>query len=370
LASPRLAGKNSLSNPGAEMRTARWSAGICFIAFAAPATPAAAQVCGPLKIVASVDLEAAPNDAAVFVPVSLQQQTKYLLLDTGGTISELMPAAVSELGLASVKTPTLRFYDVRGNYVDHHTIVPDFAIGGLTGHNVDFVVGPNDLFRDSSNVAGILGPGILRYYDVALDIAGKKLTLLSQDHCDGKVVYWKANSVAVVLMQVAKASGHIVVPVTLDGQTLSANLDTGASRSTLNLSVAEGDFHLNEKQPDMIPVGRMRDKDDSIVFRHAFKSLSFEGLTITNPSLDIIPDLERGQMERPPATGTRMPDSSVEQKLPDLLIGMDILRHLHLYIAYKEQKLYITPASAPATTEASSPASAAVPLKDTVALHQ
>jgi hypothetical protein len=106
------------------------------------------------------------------------------------------------------------------------------------------------------------------------------------------------------------------------------------------------------------------------VYRHAFKSLSFEGLTISNPSLDIIPDLQRGQMERPPATGTRMPDSSVEQKLPDLLIGMDVLRHLHLYIAYKEQKLYITPESAPAAADASSSASAAAPPKDTAALHQ
>jgi hypothetical protein len=158
--------------------------------------------------------------------------------------------------------------------------------------------------------------------------------------------------------------------VKLDGQILSANLDTGASRSTLNLSVAEGDFHLNEKQPDMIPVGRMRDKDDSIVFRHAFKSLSFEGLTISNPSLDIIPDLERGQMERPPATGTRMPDSSVEQKLPDLLIGMDILRHLHLYIAYKEQKLYMTPASTPQTADTAWPASEAAKPMDTAAPHQ
>jgi hypothetical protein len=30
-----------------------------------------------------------------------------------------------------------------------------------------------------------------------------------------------------------------------------------------------------------------------------------------------------------------------------MLIGMDILSHLHLYIAYKERKLYITPASTP-----------------------
>jgi hypothetical protein len=28
----------------------------------------------------------------------------------------------------------------------------------------------------------------------------------------------------------------------------------------------------------------------------------------------------------------------------DVILGMGILRQLHLYIAYKEEKLYITPA--------------------------
>lgn len=349
------------------MRAACWGVFVSMAVFAAPAGPAIAQQCDSLKIVASVDLETAPNDAAVFVPVTLQHQTKYMLLDTGGTISELTPATVTALGLESVKTPNLRFYDIRGNYVDHHTVVPDFAIGGLTGHNVDFVVGPDDLFKGRSDAAGIIGPGVLRYYDVGLDIAGRKLTLFSQDHCDGKVVYWQASSVAVVPMQVVKAGGHIVVPVKLDGQMLNANLDTGASNSTLNLSVAERDFNLNEKQPDMIPVGRLGDRDDSLVYRHVFKSLSFEGLTVSNPALDLIPDLPRRQMERSPVR-TRMADSSVEQQLPDLLIGMDILRRLHLYIAYKEQKLYITLASAPAAADAISPASAARP-KDTAAPH-
>ena len=35
-----------------------------------------------------------------------------------------------------------------------------------------------------------------------------------------------------------------------------------------------------------------------------------------------------------------------------MLIGMNILSKLHLYIAFREQKIYITPASAPqAATE-------------------
>ena len=138
------------------------------------ATNSRAEECGPLKIVASVDLRMAGEDRAGFVPVTLQGQTKYMLLDTGGTISEITPATVAALGLESHKTPNLRFYDVKGNYVDHATVVPDFAIGDLAGHDVDFVVGPDDLFPKNENIAGILGPGILRFYDVALDFANRK----------------------------------------------------------------------------------------------------------------------------------------------------------------------------------------------------
>lgn len=324
----------------------------CAFASTFTASAASADACGPLKIIASVDLRMAADDRAAFVPVTLQGQTKYMLLDTGGTVSEITASTVASLGLESHKTPTLRFYDVKGNYVDHATIVPDFAIGDLKGSNVDFVVGPDDLFDDKDSIAGILGPGILRFYDVAVDFANRKFTLLSQDHCDGKVIYWKTDAVAAVPMQVVRASGHIVVPVVLDGQKLNAMIDTGATDSVLNLRVAEGDFGLSTKRPDMAPVRAMGDRDNSMVYRHTFKSLAFEGIAVGNPAFDVIPDLESSQLEEPPPIGTRFKDTSVEQGLPDMLIGMDILRHLHLYIAYKEQKLYITPAAAPVAVAA------------------
>jgi hypothetical protein len=42
-----------------------------------------------------------------------------------------------------------------------------------------------------------------------------------------------------------------------------------------------------------------------------------------------------------------MPQSVAKVRgLPDMIIGIGILRQLHLYIAYRERKLYATPASA------------------------
>jgi hypothetical protein len=87
-------------------------------------------------------------------------------------------------------------------------------------------------------------------------------------------------------------------------------------------------------------------------YQHRFASLDFGGVAVANPVVDILPGLGRGP-RLPSATGTRIADGETEQ-LPDMLIGMDILRHLHLYISYREQKLYITP-STPSTAPATAP---------------
>ena len=314
----------------------RFSALTLIAQLCALCTPALGQPCGPLKIVASVQLMATPDEREVFVPVSLQGQKKYMLLDTGGALDEITPQTVTALGLGSYRTPSLRFYDLRGNYVDHATVVSDFAIGNLVGHHVNFVVGPDYLFAGRPDIAGVLGPGILRFYDVAVDFGARTFSLISPDHCQGKVVYWPAQTVAIVPMEVLKASGHIVVPVTLNGRSINAMLDTGAYTTVLSLSTAENDFSIH------LPFMH-RFQHHLMPYQHSFASLDFGGVSVANPVIEILPDLGRSP-RLPSVTGTRFVDGETE-RLPDMLIGMDILRHLHIYIAYREQKLYVTSAS-------------------------
>jgi len=229
------------------------------------------------------------------------------------------------------------------------------------------MVAPNDdMFGDDKTVAGILGPNILHAYDLDLDFGNNKLNLMSQDHCEGKVIYWSASAVAMVPMRVAK-SWHIVVPVTLDGHQYNAMLDTGAFNTTLNFTIAESDFGLKPGSPDMKPVANLGDRDSNQIYSHIFKSLAFEGISISNPNVTIIADLMKGPISKPPPIGTRLPENDEAQGLPDMLVGMDVLRHFHIYIAYKEQRLYITPADAPQPTVASQVS--ATPTPATAAPH-
>jgi hypothetical protein len=313
---------------------------------------ARADDCHPLTLLASVDLIPAANKRAEFVPVTINGVPKQMLLDTGGGISEISGKAAADLGLGREHL-SVRSYDVEGNYSDEAADVEKFGLGNFTATAIKLVIAPQAaLFGGSSERIGIIGPDILSSYDVSIDFGSDKLALLSPDHCEGKVIFWQADAVAVVPIEVGGVGsrtseyGHIFVPVTLDGHKLTALLDTGASTSTLSLPVAESVLGLKPGSPETPYVRDMPGKPGASVYHHRFGSLSLEGIAVDNLDMRIIPDFVSGQMQSAPDLGSRLPSGN-GYKPHDMLLGMDVLRHLHIYIAYKEKKLYVTPAGAP-----------------------
>jgi hypothetical protein len=194
-----------------------------------------------------------------------------------------------------------------------------------------------------NQLAGTMAPN--PNVDLELDFAGRKLGLFSPDHCAGQVVYWPATAIAAVPMRVA-GLGHIIIPVTLDGKNMDALLDTGASDSILNLRVAQSRFDIRPDSPEVEPIGELRGNPSAKIYRRRFDTLAFEGVTVSNPSLILIPDQVSPRMPNPVPTGSlvRPPDRG----LPDLILGISILSKTHIYVAYREKKVYITPAGSPA----------------------
>ena len=320
----------------------------------------AEDACHPLTLLTSVDLVRRDRDSRMYVPVSLQGKEKLMLLDTGGAVSEITSQVADELGL---QRRMLGFVEVNisGETSNQAADVSNFTIGQLTTKSIELVVSPFEaLFNGDTRYAGLIAPNILRQYDVDIDFGAPKLSLLSQDHCDGKVIYWPANAVAVVPMRVLK-SGHIIVSLQLDGKPVTAELDTGASMSTLTLPVAESDYGLKMGSPDTPYLSEMADKPGAAIYHHRFKSLDFDGVAVGNLDVAILPDFLKDKYKQGPEIGSRLGDSRTDGEFADMLLGMNVLKHLHVYIAYKEQKLYITPASAPSVatkeTGAATPAS-------------
>jgi predicted aspartyl protease len=306
------------------------------------------EQCAPLKMVASVDLIPSDSGRREFVPVEIAGVQKQMILDLGAEVSVLTAKAADELKLKTRKG-YMKLYGLSGASTDTFAVA-GVKLGAMKG-NLTFAVAPfADEISDDPHVAGLLGADVLSNFDVSIDFGTNKLELLDKSHCDGKVVYWPAAALAVVPFR-SWHIGQIVFDVTLDGKTMKALLDTGAPNSTLRLATAQRAFTLQPGSADTPAAGHLNERTDLPTYVHTFKTLDFNGITVANPVFELIPDMISQRLAPGTPTGSLIPAKDDANAAPTL-IGMNVLKHLHLYIAYKEQKLYITPAGTPKAASA------------------
>ena len=306
----------------------------------------------PLSLVTSFDLVPVKDDRAVLIPVSLNGVSKLFLVDTGGALTEITPQTADALQLPRQRT-SMQLFNVSGEMSNQFARV-DVQLGRLAQKDMALMIAPGtEPLGDDANVAGILAPDVLQHYDLDIDFGAHKLNLLSQDHCDGKVIYWQADAVAVVPMR-KMDSGHIQLRVQLDGKDVTAMLDTGAWNTTLTRPIAETEFGLTMGSADTPRTGALDDRPDAATYHHVFKTLALEGISVSNADVEIIPDFTRqvARENATPETGSHLAAPTANEVDQAMLLGMNVLRHFHIYIAYKENKLYITPATPPSAPAA------------------
>ncbi|HJT42564.1 MAG TPA: retropepsin-like aspartic protease [Rhizomicrobium sp.] len=301
---------------------------------------AQAEECGPLKMVNSVDLVADPNRA--LVPVSINGTPKLFLLDTGGAVSDIDRDTAQELGL-TLRDSGVKMLDMYGNASTKMVRLDKFTLGQLTGENIYLQIAPNPDFGEGTRYVGTFGPDMMGRYDVEIDFGTYKMNYFSPDHCPGRVVYWPHAALGITPM--VFRDGHIRLPVKVDGKELRAEIHTGATHTVMMASAAKRLFDIVPETPGNIPVNA---RGMAAAFERVFSTLDFEGVAVKNPHIVIVPDLIGS---KDPNNGFRA-DSHIKKvdddvDRPDLLIGMNILKKLHLYIAFGENKLYISEASSP-----------------------
>jgi predicted aspartyl protease len=295
-----------------------------------------------LKQVASLEM-ADRFPGRVVVTASVNGSPHSFMVDTGGLVTQLYDDVVQKLGLStSTINPNVEIYDTSGNVSRRYVRVDNFALGPAHADNKVMVVKPRGPGEDLG-IDGVIGPDVLEHFDVELDFADRKFNLISQDHCEGRVVYWAKSYTDA---DFTLSDDHVVIPMMLDGREVTATLDTGAPGTYLSEAAAHRLFGIDTTSP-----GMERDPDappqSPYAYRYKFKSLSVGGLAVSNPLIGILPDLARQAFNRrhndkedfDPVTATQLRETPV-------LLGMDVLSKLHLYIAYKERKLYITSAGA------------------------
>jgi predicted aspartyl protease len=258
-------------------------------------------------------------DGRFTVPITLEGRPLNFLVDTGGSIATVSPEQAHNLQL-EIKMTSSYLEGVAGFELYQYSNVGKISLGGIEGRNLDVYIDP----ELPLGAEGTLAPDMMKHFDVDLDLVRGKLNLFSQNHCKGQVVYWTRSGYVALPMEVV-SNGHIQVPVTIDGIKLNALLDTGAQNSIVSISALKG-LGLSEASPELNPVGDAKARYK--MYEHAFKQLDFDGITVKNPHIMVASD------------------GFLPGRNTDMIIGITILRQLHLYIAYDEEKLYITPASA------------------------
>jgi hypothetical protein len=275
----------------------------------------------------------------VLVPVSINGVPILFLLDTGGDITQISRDFVLQQKLP-VREAGVKLLDVRGFASAGAVIIDKFGFGKQQqATNRTLMIAPDPDLGKDTQYAGLLAGDLIGKYDVELDIAAGKLNYFSPDHCPGHMPYWRADTIAAVPIQFSQR--HIRVTVALDGHAMQAEIDTGASGSAMDAATAKRVFNVTEGTPGTLPQEAFGDKKS---FVHAFHSLTFEGIAINNPHILVYPN-EVGSRDfgnaRQMDSLTRNQDDAAQ--FPELLIGMDIIRNLHIFFAFSESKLYITP---------------------------
>ena len=285
------------------------------------------------------------QDGAVAVPVTLNGQKESFLVDTGGVITDISPSVAEALKLTPIHVAdNFEVYAADGTLLNHYVIVDEMDIGVIHASYAHLLIDRSSNATGTYRYQGTLGPDYLRNFDLDFDFGGNTLNLISPKHCKGQVVYWAS---AYADVPFALYDGyHIEVPVTLDGHDFQAIVDTGSWSTLLSAGAASHVFGLGPGSPGVEAVAGAA--DSLVPYRYQFKSLVIGGITVKNPRIGLEIDAASKKFWQRHGDDklAHDPVHGFDFKPQPIILGLDVLSKLHLYIAYGEKTLYVTPAAA------------------------
>jgi predicted aspartyl protease len=306
------------------------------------ALPALADDCGS-GVVAELKLETVDSGSPVVI-VTVNGSARRFLVEPGALWTAMSTPVAAKLGLKPLPLGPVGRSDLYsgGEEASQFAVAERLEFGGLAAQHAKVLLLPEKVV--GPDLDGVLGSDLLANYDLDFDVAQHVLRLVSQRHCTGRVALWTQEYVAVPFS--VSTSRHLVVPMTLDGKRVSVAIDTARIKTAMSESSADRLFGLTAKSPDVdVPADAQAAK--ALRFRMQFESLSLSGLTIRHPTVYVWADAsERALAGGDADKGRTEPASGIELEHQDLAVGTDVLRHLHLYIAFAEKTLYASAADA------------------------
>ncbi len=243
----------------------------------------------------------------------------------GGAIGRSMYGAIG----GATSGNAIAIYNARGTMFHSWADARPFTLGSMRTDHLQFVV--TDIPNPGSG--GILSAGFFQKYDIDLNFPAHRFNMFAPDHCKGQVLYWRAPGAAKLPFRYQ--DGRIIVRVTVDGREMDAAIDTGSPRSEMQFDDADSLFYRGTNYPGVVLGSDGRNT-------YNFTNLSFGNVLIYNPHLVLTHSVQFRGTSSGPQTGTMLRNVDHGSTQPTLVIGTDLLKLLHLYIAFNERMVYVT----------------------------
>jgi hypothetical protein len=188
---------------------------------------------------------------------------------------------------------------------------------------------------------GRIGVDVLDAVDFELDFANRKLNFYSPDHCPGAGAYWTRAYTRAPLIRAPR--GNLLFPLELDGKKLEAVLSTAAPQSWILTYTTRQLYGFDQTANGVIKT----DTNGRPVYS---RDMTLSGFGPGRQQVRI--RLDTRAVDPTCTLTSRGTGASYYLGQPcrgneaALYLGMDVLSHLHLYYASKEQVLYFSDAGA------------------------
>lgn len=165
-----------------------------------------------------------------FVQVMINGGAAVAMLDTGSAITVLSPAAATRLGVPGTALVPLRLQGAAGRASAPPVALETITLGRFTIHGLLAVLVPLPI----RGLDTLFGYNMLDQFEMELDGPARRLTLYRHRPCSGMVpdgAGWER-------LPITAAGHHLRLPIAVNGVTLTATLDTGATRTQLTAAAA------------------------------------------------------------------------------------------------------------------------------------
>jgi predicted aspartyl protease len=254
------------------------------------------------------------------VPARVDGKLVHMVLDTGAQVTILTTAAAERIDLARDFRHMQLMRAAAGTSVAGQSAPATFAFAGIAMTGVRLRVGAFPLpTLNGMQPDGLLGGDFLSALDVDLDFPHGRVVLYRARPCPGAPPPF-SGAYATVPMAPSEVT-RVVLPVVLDGQAMTALLDTGASATVVSLRGARR-AGITDAAIATGPQVSSHAASSQALASHAlrFTTLRIGDEVLDNPVL-LAGDIDLGQ--------------------PDLLLGLNYLRRHRVFLSYATRTAYI-----------------------------